>query len=79
MNILVGCEESQTITQEFLKKGHNAISCDILETRGNPDYHYKGDVFDAIKIMQWDLIILHPPCTALIDGMEKECQRIARE
>ena len=34
MNILVACEESQIITKEFRKKGHNAFSCDILKCSG---------------------------------------------
>ena len=32
MNILIACEESGTVRDAFIKKGHNAISCDILDT-----------------------------------------------
>ena len=31
MNILIACEESQTVCKEFRKKGHNAFSCDIID------------------------------------------------
>ena len=34
MNILVACEESQRVTEEFRKLGHNAFSCDIIECSG---------------------------------------------
>jgi len=30
MKILVACEESQAVTIEFRKLGHEAYSCDIL-------------------------------------------------
>jgi hypothetical protein len=31
MKILIACEESQAVTKEFRKLGHEAYSCDILE------------------------------------------------
>lgn len=65
MLILIGCEESQVLCKEFRKVGHEAFSCDILDTRGNPDWHYKEDIKKVIPKHQWDLIILHPDCTAL--------------
>ncbi len=65
MNVLIGCEESGIVTAAFRKRGHVAFSCDILDTRGNPEWHYKEDVKTVIASRHWDLIILHPPCTAL--------------
>lgn len=65
MIVLVGCEESQAVTQEFRALGHEAWSCDLKPTRGNPDWHLQEDVFKAIQRMGWDLIILHPDCTAM--------------
>jgi hypothetical protein len=63
MNILIACEESGTVRDAFIKRGHNAISCDILDpSNGGP--HIKGDVKPLLK-MEWDLIIAHPPCTYL--------------
>lgn len=65
-NILIGCEESQEICKAFRETGFNAYSCDIIECSGDlKEFHLKMDIFEAIKIKKWDLIILHPPCTAL--------------
>ena len=32
--VLVGCEESRTITKALRAAGHEAYSCDIVPTRG---------------------------------------------
>lgn len=63
--ILIGCEESQTICKAFREAGFDAFSCDIEPTRGNPCWHYKKDIMDIIPTRHWDLIILHPDCTAM--------------
>ena len=66
MLILVGCEESQTVCKAFRELGHEAYSNDLIDCSGGyPEWHLKMDVFEAIKLMDWDLIILHPPCTAI--------------
>tara|TARA_R110000868_G_scaffold365010_1_gene627888 strand:+ start:255 stop:923 length:669 start_codon:yes stop_codon:yes gene_type:complete len=65
MRILVACEESQAITKEFRKLGHEAFSCDILPcSGGHPEWHYQQDVFEVIN-KGWDMMIAHPPCTYL--------------
>jgi hypothetical protein len=61
MRVLIGCEESGTIRDAFIRGGHDAMSCDLAPTR-NPGPHYQGDVFDVIDY-PWDLAIFHPPCT----------------
>lgn len=66
MNILIACEESGTVRDAFIKKGHNAISCDILET-SSPGPHIIGDVENILQ-MKWGLIIAHPPCTYLANS-----------
>ncbi len=64
MNILVGFEESQAICIEMRAKGHEAYSCDIQDcSGGHPEWHLKMDIFKAIYLKKWDMIILHPPCT----------------
>ena len=65
MRVLIGCEESQTVCQAFREAGHEAYSCDLQSTRGNPDWHYKQDIMEVIPTKQWDLIILHPDCTEM--------------
>jgi hypothetical protein len=65
MRILVACEESQAITKEFRKLGHEAFSCDLLPcSGGHPKWHYQQDVFKVID-KGWDMMIAHPPCTFL--------------
>jgi hypothetical protein len=65
MKILVACEESQAITKELRKLGHEAFSCDLLPCSGGyPEWHYQQDVFEVIN-KGWDMMIAHPPCTFL--------------
>lgn len=62
MNILIGCERSGITRDAYIRQGHNAVSCD-LEPGDRPGPHLQTDVFKAIRLECWDLIILHPPCT----------------
>lgn len=65
MKILVACEESQAVTKELRKLGHEAYSCDILEcSGGHPEWHLQQDVIPLLK-EKWDMIIAFPPCTHL--------------
>lgn len=65
MRILVACEESQAVTIELRRLGHEAYSCDIQDcSGGHPEWHIKGDALELLK-MKWDMIIAHPPCTFL--------------
>jgi len=67
MRILVACEESQAVTIELRKLGHEAFSCDLLEQSGGyPEWHFKEDMFEVIKREpKFDLMIAFPPCTDL--------------
>lgn len=81
MKVLVACEESQRVTIEYRKLGHEAYSCDLLECSGNhPEWHIKKDVtlllngnciFNTVDGLEheisgkWDMIIAFPPCTYL--------------
>ena len=81
MKILIACEESQRITIEMRKLGHECYSCDIDEpSGGHPEWHINQDVLPLIngncefvtmdgivhKIEgERNLIIAHPPCTYL--------------
>jgi hypothetical protein len=64
MKVLVACEYSGIVRDAFIKKGHNAISCDILPSESDLGEHYQGDVMD-ILYEDWDMMIAHPPCTYL--------------
>jgi len=84
MNILVACEESQAVTIEMRKKGHNAFSCDVIDcSGGHPEWHIKQDVLPLLngdclfttcdgkphyQFFQWDMIIAFPPCTHLCNS-----------
>lgn len=43
MRILVACEESQAVTIEPRRLGHEAYFCDIQDCSGcHPEWHIKG-------------------------------------
>lgn len=66
MRVLIVCEESQEVCKAFRELGHEAYSCDIQECSGGyPELHLRMDAMIAINLGGWDLIIMHPPCTAL--------------
>lgn len=65
MKILVACEESQAVTIEMRRLGHEAYSCDIEPcSGGHPEWHIQTDALQLLK-MKWDMIIAFPPCTYL--------------
>src|SRR3990172_6715985 len=66
MKVLVACEFSGRVREAFAKRGHNAWSCDLLETE-IPGQHIVGDVLPLLDA-EWDLIIAHPPCTRLTNS-----------
>jgi hypothetical protein len=61
MRVLVACECSGVVRDAFIKRGHDAMSCDLKDTEV-PGPHYKGNLFDVIDY-PWDLAIVHIPCT----------------
>jgi len=63
MKILVACEFSGIVRDAFIKKGHYAMSGDLLPTE-LPGLHYQGDIMDIIND-DWDMILAFPPCTHL--------------
>jgi len=81
MRILVACEESQAVTRELRKRGHEAYSCDRdLFSGANPEWHIMVDVTPLLNgrckfktlngdihsvSEKWDAIIAFPPCTDL--------------
>lgn len=81
MKILIACEESQAVTIEMRRLGHEAYSCDIIDcSGGHPEWHIKQDVIPLLNGRckfstcdgvaheiggKWDMIIAFPPCTFL--------------
>lgn len=81
MKVLVACEESQAVTKEFRRLGHEAYSCDIIEcSGGHPELHIQQNVLPLLNGNctfktadgeehsvdgKWDMIIAFPPCTYL--------------
>lgn len=61
--VLIACEFSGVVRDAFVRRGFDAISCDLLDSEKDGK-HYKGDVFDIID-KGFDLMIAHPPCTYL--------------
>lgn len=64
MRVLIACEYSGAVRDAFIAAGHDAVSCDLLETEKPGRPHYQGDVRDILHD-GWDLMIAHPPCTHL--------------
>lgn len=85
MKILVACEESQAVTIELRRLGHEAYSCDLEPcSGGHPEWHLQVDALEMLKI-KWDMILAFPPCTYLTaagavrlfskDGAVKDAER----
>lgn len=64
MKVIVGCEFSQIVTKAFREKGHEAYSCDLRPTEGNPDWHIQDNILNHLND-SWGLAIFHPECTYL--------------
>ena len=81
MNVLIACEESQTVCKAFRELGHNAYSCDLQEcSGGHPEWHIRRNILtinpardctfntqfgNTVRVPKFDLLIAHPPCTYL--------------
>jgi hypothetical protein len=64
--VLIACEYSGKIRDQFIKQGHDAMSCDLLPSESKGP-HYQGSVLDILDDT-WDLMIAHPPCTYLCNS-----------
>jgi len=78
MKVLVACEYSGRVREAFRAKGHDAWSCDLLESE-TPGQHLQCDVLDILG-QGWDLMIAHPPCTYLsVSGLHRNKGNPERE
>lgn len=76
MKVLIACEFSGIVREAFRARGHDAWSCDLLESEIKGQ-HIQDDVLKHLN-HGWDLMIAHPPCTHLaVSGARwfKEKQR----
>ena len=68
LKILIACEESQAVTIEMRKRGHEAFSCDLQEcSGGHPEWHYKSDIMHYIS-RNLDFLGAHPVCKYLANS-----------
>jgi hypothetical protein len=68
VNVLIGGETSGRVRDAFRRRGHNAVSCDLLPT-DVPGPHHQCDMFELLG-GPWDLAVFHPSCTFLsVSGM----------
>jgi len=64
MRVVVACEYSGRVRQAFRDRGHDAWSCDLLDSEDHSHFHIRADVLSILG-EGWDLMIAHPPCTDL--------------
>lgn len=67
MKVLVGFEFSGVVRRAFESRGHEAWSCDLLSSLDDSPRHMTRDIrgISRKEFMEYDLVILHPPCTYL--------------
>lgn len=86
MKVLVACEFSGVVRRAFREFGHDAWSCDLLQSEDESDHHIKGDVLECLEgsitgvpWRPWDLMICHPPCTYLATSGARWMKDSARQ
>lgn len=67
LKVLVACEYSGVFREAFTALGHDAWSCDLLDTE-IPGKHHVGDALEFLYSQPWDLLVAHPPCTYLCNS-----------
>ena len=77
MRVGILCECSGAVRDAFLRRGHDAVSCDLKPTRA-PGPHIVGDCLEQ-DWAGYELLIMHPPCTYLASsGLHWNLRRPAR-
>jgi len=66
MRVLVACEFSGIVRDAFIAAGHDAWSCDLIESE-TPGPHLQRDVLEVVndRRFQWSAMVAFPPCTDL--------------
>ena len=85
--VLVACEYSGRVRDAFTRAGHEAWSCDLIES-DELGLHHTGDVLDVVA-SGWDLLIAFPPCQYLtsanswrwreIQGLQQEALQFVKQ
>ena len=79
LKVLVACEYSGRVRRAFSEMGHDAWSCDLLESDDGSENHIVGDAIDVAGSAAWDLLIGHPPCTYMANSgvchLHKDAER----
>jgi hypothetical protein len=65
VRVLVACEFSGIVRDAFRARGHDAVSCDRLDSEVKGP-HVRGNVLWLLEERRdWDMMIAFPPCTHL--------------
>lgn len=64
MRVLIACEFSGVVRSAFRRVGHDAWSCDLLDSEDGSEHHLIGDCLGCLDD-GWDLMVCFPPCTHL--------------
>ena len=75
MRVAVFCETSGIVREAFRRRGHDAISIDLLPAQDGSPHHIVGDMFEVFDHLAAqgktpDLAIFHPTCTYLTISAE---------
>lgn len=62
--VLIGYSCCPLTLEAFEAAGCEAWTCDVLPSRGRPDRHLQGDVWQFAHD-HWDAAVFHPMCTVL--------------
>lgn len=71
MNVLIACEESQTVCKAFRAKGHNAFSCDIQPYEFGHPYSKKTCLWLVNLPSLVPTNIVEPVCNWVSGGSKK--------
>ncbi|MFZ9334390.1 MAG: DNA cytosine methyltransferase [Burkholderiaceae bacterium] len=78
MKVAVLCEYSGVVRDAFIRRGHDAVSCDLLPSESSVGPHIQGDIKDH-DWSDFDLVIAHPPCTHLAVSGARHFHRKQKE
>ncbi|MBP47661.1 MAG: hypothetical protein CMH53_06965 [Myxococcales bacterium] len=68
LRVLVACEFSGTVRDAFIRRGHDAVSVDLLPSESDFGPHIQGDALEHLDRDRFDMLIAHPPCTFLANS-----------